>query len=460
VPEAHEIADIVTRQRRFFVSGATRHYAARREALQRLLDGLIRRRDDLQAALAQDLGKSEFEAYLTETGFCQYDLRYTLKHLKRWMRPRRVRTPLLAQPGRSRIEYAPLGVNLIVAPFNYPVQLAIAPLAAALAAGNTAVVKPSELTPACSQALKQLLEETFAAEYVACVTGGVAETKALLEQRFDHIFFTGSPRVGFIVMKAAAEHLTPVTLELGGKSPCIVHHDAKMKIAVRRIAYGKFLNAGQTCIAPDYVMVHQSIVEPFLDALKHRIADMYGQDPSSSPDYSRIVNARHCERIAALIEPSKVVLGGQYDIEKRFIAPTVMRDVTLDDRIMGEEIFGPVLPVMTYADLDEVHEVIARLPQHPLAFYIFSESPTVQEELMQTVQFGGGSINHCLQHVVNPNLPFGGVGASGMGSYHGFSGFERFSHKKGILKATTKFDLPLVYPPYQGKLAKIRKIMK
>lgn len=455
-----EIADIVRRQHRFFHSGATLPYDVRLERLQRLLAGLVKYEDQLHAALAQDLGKPQFEAYLTEVGFSRYDVRYTIKHLGKWMKPKRVRTPLLAQPARSRIHYCPLGVNLIVSPFNYPVHLAIVPLVAAIAAGNTAIIKTSELTPTCSEATRQLIEEVFDPQHVACVTGGVAETTALLEQRFDHIFFTGSPRVGSVVMKAAAEHLTPVTLELGGKSPCIVHHDAKMKVAVNRIAYTKFVNAGQTCVAPDYVMVHRSMERELIDRLKQRITEMYGSDPAASSDFARIVNAAHCSRIVSLIDPSKVVVGGQHDVEKRFIAPTVMSGVTVDDKIMSEEIFGPVLPILTYDELDEVYDVVANLPQHPLALYVFSESQTVQKELTGQIQFGGGCINHCMQHLVNPNLPFGGVGQSGIGSYHGFSGFKRFSHEKSILKATTRFDLPLVYPPYQGRLAKVRRIMK
>ncbi|HRV46683.1 MAG TPA: aldehyde dehydrogenase [Sedimentisphaerales bacterium] len=460
VSQKELIADIVSRQRRFFRSGATLPYEVRLEHLQQLLDGLVKHEERLHAALAKDLGKPQFESYLTETGFSRHDLRYTIKHLKRWMRPRRVRTPLLAQPGRSWIHYCPLGVNLIVSPFNYPIQLAVVPLTAAIAAGNTAVVKTSELTPACSEATRQLVEEVFDPQYIACVTGGVEETTALLDQKFDHIFFTGSPRVGAIIMRAAAQHLTPVTLELGGKSPCIIHHDAKMSVAVNRIAFAKFLNAGQTCVAPDYVMVHRRIERQFIDRLQRRIVEMYGPDPAASGDFARIVSAEHCRRIASLIDPAKVVIGGQYDIDKRFIAPTVMSAVTLDDKVMSEEIFGPVLPVLTYDELDEVCDTVARLPQHPLAFYIFSESETVQQELIRRIPFGGGCINHCMQHLVNPNLPFGGVGQSGIGSYHGFSGFERFSHKKGILKAATRFDLPLVYPPYQGKFARVRRIMK
>ncbi|HNY77190.1 MAG: aldehyde dehydrogenase [Sedimentisphaerales bacterium] len=454
------IAEIVSRQRRFFGSGATLPCEVRLERLRRLLDAIAKHEDVLHAALAKDLCKPPFESYLTETGFSRYDLRHTIKRLKKWMKPKRVRTPLLAQPGRSWILYCPLGVNLIVSPFNYPIQLAIVPLTAAIAAGNTAVVKTSELTPACSEATRQLIEEVFDPEYAACVTGGVEESTALLNQKFDHIFFTGSPRVGAIVMRAAAEHLTPVTLELGGKSPCIVHHDAKMSVAANRIAFAKFLNAGQTCVTPDYVMVHRRVERQFIDCLKQRISEMYGPDPAASGDFARIVNAEHCRRIASLIDPAKVVIGGQYNIEKRFIAPTVMSGVTVDDKVMSEEIFGPVLPVMTYDELDEVYETIAGLPQHPLAFYVFSESKTVQQELIQRIPFGGGCINHCMQHLVNPNLPFGGVGQSGIGSYHGFSGFERFSHKKSILKAATRFDLSLVYPPYQGKLARVRRIMK
>ncbi len=458
--DMRQIAEMVSRQRRFFRSGATLTYEARIERLRCLLNALERYEERLHAALAKDLGKPLFESYVTEVGFSRYDLRYTIGHLKKWMKPRRVRTPLLAQPSRSWIDYCPLGVNLIVSPFNYPIQLAIVPLTAAVAAGNTAIVKTSELTPTCSEVTRQLIEETFAPDYVACVTGGVEETTALLEQRFDHIFFTGSPRVGSIVMKAAAEHLTPVTLELGGKSPCIVHHDAKMSVAVNRIACAKFLNAGQTCVAPDYVMVHRNVEKAFMEGLKRRLAEMYGPTPATSDDFGRIVNAQHCRRIASLIDPAKVVIGGQYEIEKRFVAPTVMSGVTLDDKVMGEEIFGPVLAVMTYDGLEEVCDTVARLPQHPLAFYVFSEDRDVQQELIETIPFGGGCINHCMQHLVNPNLPFGGVGRSGIGSYHGFSGFERFSHKKSLLKASTRLDLPLVYPPYEGKLVKVRRIMK
>mgnify|MGYP002725641360 CR=1 FL=1 len=455
-----EIIEIIRNQRAFFNSSATRSRRFRMKQLGKLKEGLQRYEARFAAALAQDLGKSEFEAYATEIGFTLHELTRTMKQLKRWMRPKKVRTPLLLQPASSRIEFSPLGVNLIISPFNYPAGLTFAPLIAAIAAGNTAVVKTSELTPNVSEVIKELIEELFEPEYVAYVPGEVHQTTLLLAQVFDHIFFTGSPRVGSIVMEAAAKHLTPVTLELGGKSPCIVHSDAKIKIAVNRIVYGKFMNAGQTCVAPDYVLVHRSVKAKFLEQLEQRIRSVFGDDASSSPDFGRIVSDRHHSRILGLIDPDNVILGGEFDRARRYISPTVMANVSLDDEVMKEEIFGPVLPVLEYGDIDDVRNIVAGLPQHPLACYIFSESRAVQEELISSIQFGGGCINHCLQHLANPNLPFGGVGESGIGSYHGFSGFERFSHKKSILKAASWFDMPLIYRPYRGKLKMVRKVMK
>ena len=308
--------------------------------------------------------------------------------------------------------------------------------------------------------IQKLIDEIFDPAYVAYIPGEIPETTLLLKQKFDHIFFTGSPRVGSIVMEAAAKHLTPATLELGGKSPCVVHSDAKMNIAVKRIVYGKFMNAGQTCVAPDYVMVHQNVKEEFLEKIKQRIIDIYGDDASLSPDFVRIINTQNHRRIVSLIDQDKVIVGGQFNEADIYIAPTVMKNVTLNDNIMAEEIFGPVLPVMEYENFDEILDIIAKLPQHPLACYVFSESKAVQRELISRIQFGGGCINHCMQHLGNPNLPFGGVGESGIGSYHGFNGFECFSHKKSILKVASWFDLSLIYPPYQGKINYIRKIMK
>lgn len=455
-----EIIDIVAEQRNFFKTNATKSYESRIGNLKKLKTALVKYESALHAALKQDLGKPEFEAYLTETGFSLHDISEHIRSLKKWMKPKWTLTSMLTQPGTSRIYYSPRGVNLIIAPYNYPVMLTFSPLMAAIAAGNTAVIKTSELTPACSKVIQQLIGETFSPEYIAYIQGEVKETTILLQQKFDHIFFTGSPRVGSIVMSAAAKNLTPVTLELGGKSPCIVHEDAKLDIAVKRIVGTKFLNAGQTCIAPDYVLVHKSLNEIFLSKLKDRIIRVYGKDASKSPDFARIVNDNHFQRICGLIDQQKVVVGGQFDADSRFIAPTVMRDVSLNDKIMSEEIFGPVLPVLEYEKLSEVYDVVDRLPQHPLACYLFSENNAIQKEIIDTIQSGGACINNCVFHVANAYLPFGGVGESGMGAYHGFHGFECFSHKKGVLKTATWIDIPLAYAPYGNKINLLRKIIK
>ena len=453
---ANKMREMVCQQRDFFKGRATLPYEKRLRWLRKLKAGLALHEGAIHAALKKDLGRPVFESYITETGFVQHDLTHTIKNLKKWMRTKRVKTPLLSQPASSRIQFSPLGVTLIIAPFNYPFALAVLPMIAAIAAGNTVVLKASELAPATSALLERIIGELFEPCHVAIVSGAIEETTLLLQQRFDHIFFTGSTRVGSIVMKAAAEHLTPVTLELGGKSPCIVHHDARLDIAVSRICYGKFLNAGQTCVAPDYILVHGDVKEPFLERLRQRITDLYGkgEQAAESDSYSRMINEHHHDRVVGLIDPTKVIIGGQHDRANRFIAPTVMDQVTLTDAVMTEEIFGPVLPVLEYNDFKDIYETIDQLPHHPLACYLFSESRKVQEELTSTIQFGGGCINHCVQHLVNPHLPFGGVGQSGMGSYHGFHGFKRFSHKKGILKASSRpwSDAPLVYPPYSKKL--------
>jgi len=455
-----KIIDVVSKQRQFYNTGITQKYETRIKCLQKLKSGLLKYEKDFHAALKQDLGKKEFEAYLSETGFCQHELTETMKKLKKWMKPKRTSTSMLVQPATSKIYFSPLGVNLIIAPYNYPINLTFSPLIAAIAAGNTAVIKTSEMTPTCSEVTQKLIEEIFEENYIAYVPGEVKETTALLEQKFDHIFFTGSPRVGSIVMSAAAKNLTPVTLELGGKSPCIVHDDANIDIAVNRIVNGKFLNAGQTCIAPDYVLLHRNIKETFIKKLKQRIIHSYGEDPSSSPDFGRIVNDGHFERIANMIEQDKVVVGGQTNAAEKYIAPTVMRDVSLDDKSMSEEIFGPLLPILDYTSFEDVYSVIAQLPQHPLACYIFSEDKSIQQELISNIQFGGGCINNCVFHMGNSHLPFGGVGESGIGSYHGVDGFERFSHKKSMLKSATWIDNKLLYAPYGNKIKLLRLLMK
>lgn len=458
--QEQEIVSIIKKQREYFNSGVTRAYQHRVDCLNKLKEAFKRYEQELHAALKQDLGKSEFEAFLAETGFCQHEISETIKKLKVWMKPKRTWTSLLCQPGSSQIYHSPLGVNLIIAPYNYPVNLSFSPLIAAIAAGNTVVLKTSEMTPACSSVIQKMLEEHFDPHYIAYIPGEIAETTVLLQQKFDHIFFTGSPRVGSIVMAAAAKNLTPVTLELGGKSPCIVHHDANLDLAVKRICSGKFMNAGQTCIAPDYVLVHRDVKEAFLQKMQQRIRECYGDDPEQSPDFGRIINATHFARISAMIDPEKVVTGGQTNKETNFIAPTVLRDCQLDDKAMHEEIFGPVLPVLDYSDFNEVYDVISKLPQHPLACYIYSSSDAVQQELIANIQFGGGCINNCVMHIGNSYLPFGGVGESGIGSYHGIHGFERFSHKKSILKSATWIDLPLLYAPYKDKIKYLRWILK
>jgi len=455
-----EIIEIVAKQHDYFKRGATKSYQSRIDNLHKLKAALIKYEGEMHAALKQDLGKPEFESYLSETGFSLHDLSTTISKLKGWMKPKWKLTSLLTQPGSSRIYYSPLGVNLIIAPYNYPVMLTFAPLIAAIAAGNTAVIKTSEMTPTCSAIIRKIISETFDPEYIAYIEGEVNETTILLQQKFEHIFFTGSPRVGSIVMSAAAKSLTPVTLELGGKSPCIVHEDAKLDIAVNRIVSSKFLNAAQTCVAPDYVMVHKAVKEAFLSKLKDRIIKVYGEDASTSPDFARIVSDNHFQRICGLIDQQKVIVGGQSDAESRFIAPTVMRDVTLADKVMSDEIFGPLLPVLEYESLDDVYKVVDQLPHHPLACYLFSESTMLQQEIINNIQSGGACINNCIFHAGNHHLPFGGVGESGIGAYHGFDGFECFSHKKGVLKSASWMDNPLTYAPYGNKINLLRKFLK
>lgn len=455
-----DIIDIVARQHEYFKTGATLSYQSRIDNLQKLKTTLIKYEGEMHAALKQDLGKPEFESYLSETGFCLHDLSTTLRKLKSWMKPKWRMTSLLTQPGSSRVYYSPLGVNLIIAPYNYPIMLTFTPLIAAIAAGNTAVIKTSEITTTCSAIIRKIISETFTPDYVAYIEGEVPQTTILLQQKFAHIFFTGSPRVGSIVMSAAAKNLTPVTLELGGKSPCIVHEDAKLDIAVNRIVSSKFLNAGQTCVAPDYILVHKAVKEDFLNKIKNRIISTYGENARSSPDFARIVSDNHFQRVSDLIDQQKVIVGGQSDAESRFIAPTVMRDVTLEDKVMSDEIFGPVLPVIEYQSLNDIYKIVDQLSHHPLACYLFSDDATVQKEIISNIQSGGACINNCVFHAGNYHLPFGGVGQSGMGAYHGFDGFECFSHKKGVLKTVSWMDNPLTYAPYGNKINILRKFLK
>ena len=456
------IIEIVQAQHQFFKTGKTLAYAFRLQQLKKLRAAIYEFEDELLDALQKDLGKPVFESIIGETGFVLMDINETISSLKKWMKVKRVRTPFVMWPGRSQVYYQPLGVNLVIAPFNYPFGLSIAPLIAAIAAGNTVVLKTSEQTPTTSRVIKKLIDKTFEPGFVACVEGAVEETTLLLQQKFDHIFFTGSVRVGSIIMSAAAKQLTPVTLELGGKSPCVVHRDADLDMAVRRIVYGKFLNAGQTCIAPDYVVVHRDIRQDFLQRLEKRLHQLYGNDARQSPDYARIVDQKHLQRLLSLLDKDKVAYGGSYDLEQCYLEPTVLKHIELDDAIMQDEIFGPVLPVLEYNSLQEVFDMVEQLPHYPLAAYIFTRDKDIEQAFIQGIPYGGGCINHCLQHVGNLHLPFGGVGNSGIGNYHGFNGFETFSHKKSIYRAVTWFDyFSLLYPPYTRlKVALVKKLLK
>lgn len=431
----------------------------RKLKLEKLKKVISKKEVSINKALMDDLGKSQFESYLTEVGFVLEEISFTVKNLEKWMRPRKVGTPLALFPATSYIYSHPYGEVLILSPWNYPFQLCFAPLIGALAAGNKVVIKPSEFAPNTARVIKEVLEEVYRPEEVRVVEGGVPETQELLKQKFDYIFFTGSTAVGKIVMKAAAEHLTPVTLELGGKSPCLIDESADIDLSAKRCAWGKFLNAGQTCVAPDYVLVPKKLQHEFIDRLSFHLKNFYGDDPSASPDYPRVVNEKHFDRLEKLLISEKIAVGGENNRDKKFFAPTVLKDISWTDKIMEDEIFGPLLPVIPYEDLDETLEMVAKRPR-PLAFYVFSENSSHAKDIMESMAFGGGCINDTVIHLANPNLPFGGIGGSGMGSYHGERSFETFSHMKSVLVQKTKMDIPLRYPPYEGKLSWLKMFIR
>lgn len=435
-------------------------YLSRLRRLTLLRQALERYEPEFYKAFASDFGKGEFETYTTETGYLLSAIRHMQKHLRKWMQPRRVGTPLVLLPGRSRILPEPYGNVLVIGPFNYPLHLTVAPLAAALAAGNTVTVKPSRQTPAVSATVARMLRETFPEEVVEVVPDEVSNEE-LLARRFDYMFFTGSPRVGKIVMEAAARNLTPVTLELGGKSPAIVCGSAHVRLACERIAKGKFLNAGQTCVAPDYVLVHESVHDAFIAGLRQVIREYFGDTSTRPSDMTLIAQQRHWERIMGLIDPAKVVTGGNGDAATRYIAPTVMDRVAWDDRVMGEEIFGPVLPVLVYRDLDSEAIAGIRAGEKPLSLYIFSRDRGEVRKILREVSFGGGCVNDTVMHLGNENLPFGGVGNSGIGAYHGRAGFETFSHLKSILYKPSRLNFDLLKPPYKRSLLRfIRRVYR
>ena len=453
------LQQLVQRQRAFFASGKTLEPAFR-EAQLRLLQQAIRRNEQaLFDAMYADFRKPAFETFATEVGFVELELKLTLNKLEDWVKPKKVKETILNFPARSYIHSTPYGLALIIGTWNYPFNLLIAPLIGAMAAGNCVLLKPSEIAPHTSAAITKMIQETFNEAYVAVVEGGVEVTQQLLAQRYDYIFFTGSSRVGQVVMKAAAEHLTPVTLELGGKSPAMVAEDADLELAARRIAWGKFLNAGQTCVAPDYVLVQEQVKEDLVQLLAKCIREFYGGDPRQSPDFARIINDRHFDRLSAFLQQGAIRAGGQTDSASRYIAPTLLDQVTWESPVMQEEIFGPILPILTYRNLDEAMQVV-NAHEKPLALYFFSSSNKKKEAVLRCVQFGGGCINDTVSHLANPNLPFGGVGGSGMGSYHGKSSFDVFSHQKSVLHRGTWLDLPVRYPPYRDRLRTLRRLFR
>lgn len=443
-----EIKDLVTRQRKYFQTGATLPVSVRGDALKRLYGVISGCEKEIHTALKRDLGKSGFESYMCETGLVLEEISYMLKHIHRFSREKNVRTPLAQFHSRSFKKPSPYGVTLIMSPWNYPFMLTLSPLVDALAAGNTAVVKPSAYSPHTSDVILQILSQCFDPEYVAVVTGGRAENTCLLREHFDYIFFTGSQFVGKEVMRNAAEHLTPVTLELGGKSPCIVDKSADIKLAARRIVFGKYLNCGQTCVAPDYIYCHRSVKDRLVKEVQKQIQKQYGKQPLRNPNYGKIINEKHFDRLLGLIDKNKTVHGGDSDRHALRIEPTVLDNVTFADAVMQEEIFGPIMPILIFDNLDEAIRNINAMP-HPLALYLFTSDKAAAKKVTSRCGFGGGCINDTIIHLATTEMGFGGFGESGMGSYHGKVGFDTFSHYKSIVDKKTGIDLPMRYQPYR-----------
>lgn len=455
-----EMNVIVEKQKAFFEKNRTKSYEFRQKALLRLKRTIMYYEKEIEEALRQDLGKSDFEAYMTEVGMTLSELNYVEKHLRSWIKERSVLTPLAHFPAKSFEVPEPYGTVLIMAPWNYPFMLCMEPLIGAIAAGNCCVIKPSAYAPQTSAVIKKILSCIFPEEFVAAVEGGREENIALLEQKFDYIFFTGSKAVGKIVLEKAAKNLIPVTLELGGKSPCIVDETANLKLAAKRLVFGKYLNSGQTCVAPDYLLVQENVKDKFLEYLKYWIDRMFGSEPLKNQDYSRIINEKHYERIMKLIEGETIIKGGYGNKERLFIAPTILDNITEKSPIMQEEIFGPVLPVLTYQYLKEAEDFIKK-GEKPLALYFFTGKKQREKKILKEVSFGGGCINDTIIHLATSRMGFGGVGASGMGSYHGKRSFDTFSHTKNIVKRYQGIDLPIRYQPYtSGKKKLLRLFLK
>ena len=449
------IDEILEQQRKFFRSGATLPVKFRINMLKKLRSAVNQYEAEIAEALKADLGKSDFEGFMCETGLVRSEISYMIRHVRRFAKEHSVYTPLAQFASRSYQKPSPYGNVLIMSPWNYPFLLTIDPLADAIAAGNTAIVKPSAYSPATSAIIEKIIKECFAPEYVSVVTGGRKENASLLEKKFDLVFFTGSQNVGREVLRHTAETLTPTVLELGGKSPCIVDSTAKLKLVAKRIVFGKYLNCGQTCVAPDYILCHESVKDELVQEICAQIKRQYGENPLSNPDYGKIINRKHFDRIRGLIDPHKVVIGGTVSEETLQIAPTVLDNVTWEEAVMQEEIFGPVMPILTFKSFDEVYSLLADKAK-PLALYLFSEDKRRIREVTARCSYGGGCVNDTVIHLATSEMGFGGVGESGMGSYHGKTGFDAFSHSKSIVDKKTWMDLPMRYQPYKrgiyGKL--------
>jgi len=450
---AAEIHSLLQKQRDYYQSGATVSVEFRIRQLKKLYDAVKKYETEINDALHADLGKSAYEAYMCESGLVLTEIRYLIKHARRFTRRKTVRTPPAQFCSHSYQIAVPYGNTLIMSPWNYPFLLTVEPLADAIAAGNTAIVKPSAYSPATSAIVAKIIAECFDPAYVAVVTGGRAENAALLEQKFDFVFFTGSQAVGKEVLRHAAEHLTPVVLELGGKSPCIVEESANIPLAAKRIVFGKYLNCGQTCVAPDYILCHKSVHDAFVKEVVRQIELQYGKQPLNNAEYGKIVNAKHFDRLCGLIDRKKVVHGGQTDAQTCKIAPTVMDGVTWNDAVMGEEIFGPIMPILTYESFEDILSLL-KTKDKPLALYLFSHNKPHIDRVTRELSYGGGCINDVIIHLAPSEMGFGGVGESGMGSYHGKDGFDAFSHFKSVVDKKTWLDLPMRYQPYKSKLNK------
>ncbi|MGI6094478.1 MAG: aldehyde dehydrogenase [Lachnospiraceae bacterium] len=455
--EANEIKEIIRNQKIYFQSGITLNVKHRMAALEALKNSILRHEKEINDALKKDLGKSASESYMSEIGMVLSEIRYMLKHIRLFSREKTVRTPLAQFHSRSYRKPSPYGVVLIMSPWNYPFLLTLDPLVDAIAAGNTAVLKPSAYAPHTGEILQAIVSECFCEEYVAVITGGRTENTCLLQESFDYIFFTGNPTVGREVMRCAAEHLTPVTLELGGKSPCIVEKTADLKLAAKRIVFGKFLNCGQTCVAPDYVYCDAAIRDRLVEELKKQITHQFGSHPLDNPDYGKIINEKHFRRLCGLMDHSKMIFGGRTNENELRIEPTLFCPVTFDDAIMQEEIFGPLLPILTYDSLEQAIAVINSRP-HPLALYLFTKNKALAKKVTARCGFGGGCINDTIIHLATSEMGFGGFGESGMGSYHGKEGFRTFSHDKSIVDKKTWLDLPMRYQPYQSWQQKLIRL--